>query len=109
VQSGEGVYGLRRALVLAGAESQVISLWRAADAATQDLMVTYYQRLMDGEGRSEALRQAQREMLQSRDRRHPYYWANFIHVGLWGPLQGGIRQGKPSHADGQENAQKGKL
>src|SRR5206468_2188882 len=65
VQAGEGVYGLRRALVLAGSESQVMSLWQVSDAATRDLMVAYYKRLQAGEGRTEALRQVQLEMLSS--------------------------------------------
>jgi CHAT domain-containing protein len=42
VQNGEGVYGLRRALVLAGAQTQVTSLWKVADEATKELMVDYY-------------------------------------------------------------------
>ncbi|MDR4469258.1 MAG: tetratricopeptide repeat protein [Nitrospira sp.] len=86
VQNGEGVYGLRRALVLAGAESQVTSLWKVADEATKDLMVDYYQRLLKGEGRSEALRNAQLAMMKSKDRSHPYYWAAFVPIGNWTPL-----------------------
>ena len=86
VQSGEGVYGLRRALVLAGAQSQVASLWKVADEATKDLMVGYYQRLLKGEGRSAALRQAQQSMINSQDRSHPYYWAAFVPIGNWKPL-----------------------
>jgi CHAT domain-containing protein len=46
--AGEGVYGLRRALVLAGSHSQVISLWKVDDTATQELMVAYYDRLLSG-------------------------------------------------------------
>lgn len=86
VQNGEGVYGLRRALVLAGAESQVTSLWKVADEATKVLMVDYYQRLLKGEGRSEALRNAQLTMMKSKDHSHPYYWAAFVPIGDWRPL-----------------------
>jgi CHAT domain-containing protein len=86
VQQGEGVYGLRRALVLAGAQAQLVSLWKVADAQTQALMVDYYQRLLKGEGRSAALREAQRAMIANPATQHPYYWAAFIHVGSWTPL-----------------------
>ncbi|MCA9470186.1 MAG: CHAT domain-containing protein, partial [Nitrospira sp.] len=89
VQNGEGVYGLRRALVLAGAQAQVSSLWKVADAATKDLMVEYYQRLIKGEGRSAALREAQRTMMANPKRSHPYYWASFIPIGNWRPLAAG--------------------
>ena len=89
VQNGEGVYGLRRALVLAGAETQVTSLWKVADEATKDLMVDYYTRLLKGEGRSEALRNAQLTMMNSKDRSHPYYWAAFVPIGNWAPLAKG--------------------
>jgi CHAT domain-containing protein len=42
VPSGEGVYGMRRALVLAGAESQVVSLWNVSDSSTRELMRAFY-------------------------------------------------------------------
>ncbi len=115
--NGEGMYGLRRALVLAGAESELMSLWQVSDAATRDLMVEYYKRLQAGEGRSDALRQVQLKMLkggqptqptarrglrgakrglggdtgdksQAEDRSHPFYWASFIPVGDWRSLEG---------------------
>jgi CHAT domain-containing protein/tetratricopeptide (TPR) repeat protein len=86
VQTGEGVYGLRRALVLAGAQAQVVSLWKVADAATRELMVDYYRRLLKGEGRSAALRASQRAMMANPARQHPYYWATFIPIGDWRPL-----------------------
>ena len=111
IHNGEGVYGLRRAIVLAGAESQVMSLWKVDDAATRDLMVGYYKRLQAGEGRSDALRQVQLSMLRGKEqgqgeergvkpvgqeskkepwlgRSHPYYWASFIQSGEWGNLEG---------------------
>jgi len=109
IKTGDGVYGLRRALVLAGAESQLMSLWQVSDEATRDLMVAYYKRIQAGEGRSEALRQVQLEMLRgtqkseigkdrslrierktaaSETRSHPFYWASFIPIGDWRSLQG---------------------
>ncbi|WP_264323770.1 CHAT domain-containing tetratricopeptide repeat protein [Romeriopsis navalis] len=87
VANGEGVYGLRRALVLAGAESQVISLWKVDDQGTKDLMVDYYNNLMQKQGRSGALRQVQLAALQSQQYRHPFFWAAFIPSGQWQALQ----------------------
>jgi CHAT domain-containing protein len=88
VKNGDGVYGLRRALVLAGAESQVMSLWAVSDRSTRDLIVGYYKALLQGEGRGEALRQAQLNMLKDSARRHPYYWASFIQAGEWANIEG---------------------
>jgi CHAT domain-containing protein len=87
ISTGEGVYGLRRALVIAGSESQLISLWKVSDSATKDLMIAYYQRLKKGEGRSEALRQTQLAMLKSKDQNHPFYWASFIPSGDSSPMK----------------------
>jgi MYXO-CTERM domain-containing protein len=88
VVNGEGVYGLRRALVLAGSRTQVMSLWRVDDAATQELMTAYYGRLQKGDGRSEAMRQVQLAMLAQSERARPYYWASFIVSGDWAALDG---------------------
>ena len=60
-----------------------MSLWKVDDEATRDLMVAYYGKLLLGEGRAEALRQAQLEMLRRKDRSHPFYWAGFIPSGAW--------------------------
>ena len=87
ISTGEGVYGLRRALVIAGSESQLISLWKVSDKETKDLMIAYYQRLKNGEGRSEALRQTQLAMLKSKDQNHPFYWASFIPSGDSSPMK----------------------
>jgi CHAT domain-containing protein len=87
VKNGEGVYGFRRALVLAGSETQVMSLWPVEDKAT-GILIGYYRRLLEGEGRGEALRQIQLERLKDWKLRHPYYWASFIQVGEWANLDG---------------------
>jgi CHAT domain-containing protein/Tfp pilus assembly protein PilF len=88
VRNGDGVHGLRRALALAGAETQVMSLWAVSDRWTKGLMVDYYRGLQRGQGRGSALRQAQLEMLKDVRRRHPYYWAGFILSGEWANLDG---------------------
>lgn len=83
VANGEGVFGLRRAFAIAGAQSQLLSLWKVDDEGTKDLMVSYYRRLLNNEGRSEALRQIQLEMLRNSKYQHPYFWAAFIPSGDW--------------------------
>lgn len=88
VKTGDGVYGLRRAFVLAGAESQMMSLWPVSDAGTQDLMTDYYKRLKLGQGRSAALREVRLDLLKNPKRQHPFYWASFILSGEWISLTG---------------------
>jgi hypothetical protein len=88
VKAGDGVYGLRRALLLAGAETQVMSLWPVDESATTELMKAYYDALSKGGGRSEALRQVQLAMLHDPRWEHPYYWAGFIVSGADGALDG---------------------
>jgi CHAT domain-containing protein len=88
VKNGDGVYGLRRSLVLAGSESQIMSLWQVSDTATRDLMAAYYRRLKAGEGRAEAFRQVQLGMLHNNLYSHPYFWASFIQSGAWTSLDG---------------------
>src|SRR4029079_6266610 len=63
VTNGEGVYGLRRALVIARAESLVMTLWQVDDFATKDLMAGFYKKLAAGKPRSAALREVQLELL----------------------------------------------
>lgn len=84
VHVGEGVFGLRRAFVLAGAKTLVMSLWKVADDLTRELMADFYRRLLAGEGRAEALRRAQRALKA----RHPdpYAWGAFVCLGYPGPL-----------------------
>jgi tetratricopeptide (TPR) repeat protein len=86
VKLGQGVAGLRRALVAAGAETLVTSLWSVDDNATASLMESYYRRLRKGQGRASALREAMNELRKTRP--HPHYWAPFIAIGLDAPLQG---------------------
>lgn len=85
----EGVRGLRRALVLAGSETQVMSLWQVEDEATRDLMTRFYQNMFQKKlGRSEAMREAQLSIFAEPARKHPFFWASFIVSGNWAPISG---------------------
>jgi CHAT domain-containing protein len=88
VRNGEGVYGLRRAFVLAGAETLVMSLWPVSDRVTRETMTAYYTALRQGAGRGDALRLAKLAMLKQHGREHPFYWASFIQSGEWATLDG---------------------
>jgi tetratricopeptide (TPR) repeat protein len=85
VKRGEGVYGLRRALLVAGAETVVTSLWKVNDEVTRQLMEGYYHRLVSGHGRTRALREAMREL--RRKYPHPHDWAAFTALGSDAPLR----------------------
>jgi CHAT domain-containing protein/tetratricopeptide (TPR) repeat protein len=87
VRSGEGVQGLRRAFVMAGAESVAMSLWPVSDEATKDLMADYYEHLLKGQGRAASLRSVQLGMLKDSRRSHPFYWASFLVAGQWSAIE----------------------
>ena len=88
VRNGEGVYGLRRAFFLSGAETLVMSLWPISDDATREIMAAYYTGLKQGLGRGEALHRAELSMLKRKGLQHPFYWASFIQSGEWASLDG---------------------
>jgi CHAT domain-containing protein len=81
--------GLRRALAIAGAATQVTSLWKVDDDATRALMAHYYRALAAGTDRVEALVLAQQRTANDPahpQRAHPFYWAAFISAGATGPV-----------------------
>jgi len=79
IQNGEGVYGLQRALLIAGARNLILSLWRVDDEATRDFMVTFYRQwLVVRLPMAEAFWTAQKEMRKARPQ--PYFWGAFVLV-----------------------------
>jgi CHAT domain-containing protein len=80
---GEGMVGLTRAFLHAGARAVVMTLWNVEDQSTVDLMESFYRRLGSGVGPAAALRQAKLEFIRSDRpaRREPYRWAPFVLVG----------------------------
>lgn len=81
VVSGEGLIGMTRPFLYAGARTIVVSLWKVDDEATSDLMVSFYRNLGSVGDKSEALRRAKLELIDRSRYSHPYYWAAFILVG----------------------------
>ncbi|HET6975395.1 MAG TPA: CHAT domain-containing protein [Pyrinomonadaceae bacterium] len=82
---GEGVMGLTRAFMYAGAPTVGVSLWSVADKSTADLMTDFYKRLLSAEGTtsSSALRGAQLAMITGKKYSAPFFWAPFVLVGDW--------------------------
>jgi CHAT domain-containing protein len=94
---GEGVMGLTRAFMYAGAPTVGVSLWSVADKSTADLMTDFYKRLLSSPASSTnsagspsatispsaAMRDAQLAMIAGKKYSAPFYWAPFVLVGDW--------------------------
>ena len=79
---GEGIIGLTRGFLYAGAGNIMVSLWKADDAATADLMVAFYNQMLTQTAKAEALQTAKRGLIRQSPRyARPYYWSSFILVG----------------------------
>ena len=87
---GEGVMGLTRAFMYAGAPTVGVSLWSVADKSTAELMTDFYKRLLGSSvtdssavPASTAMRDAQLAMIAGKKYSAPFYWAPFVLVGDW--------------------------
>ncbi len=84
---GEGVMGLTRAFMYAGAPTVGVSLWSVADKSTAELMTDFYQRLLKTGATpvspSSAMRDAQLAMIAGKKYSAPFYWAPFVLIGDW--------------------------
>ena len=89
IKAGEGVYGLKRAIAVAGARSSLLSLWNVDDLATAAFMESFYSKLKAGMARADALKATQKEFREHQilSWRHPYVWAAFQLSGDWSSLR----------------------
>lgn len=81
ISRGEGIIGLTRALLYAGAKNMLVSLWTVSDNSTSTLMIDFYKNLQTQNSFSQTLRTAKLKMLTNEEFALPYYWAAFILVG----------------------------
>ena len=90
IENGEGVMGLRRSFLTAGAKTVISSLWKVPDDATKTLMALFYKNLLEGRQKSEALREAQLALIaqykSSDGFAFPWLWAGFICLGADNPI-----------------------
>ena len=92
LEKGEGVSGLSRAFLYAGAQSVLVSLWNINDRATSKFMGYFYKYLSQGKSKDKALQIAKIKMIKSEYNR-PFYWAAFV---LNGDSKSSIKMTKPS-------------
>lgn len=76
IKAGEGVYGLQRAFLVAGAEALIMSLWKVDDAATQQLMNNFYTNWIKTGDKQAAFKQAQLQLMSKF--KEPLYWGAFV-------------------------------
>ena len=82
IARGEGLIGLTRGFLYAGAQNLLVSLWKVNDASTSRLMIDFYEDLLNGNSKSAALQTAKLNLINS-DAKYadPYYWAPFVLIG----------------------------
>ncbi|MCU0431276.1 MAG: CHAT domain-containing protein [Cytophagaceae bacterium] len=80
VKIGEGVYGLQRSFLVAGAQSIVMSLFKVNDEVTKALMLEFYKRWQSGESKRDAFANAKKEIMKKYP--SPKFWGSFIMMGV---------------------------
>ena len=79
IEKGDSVYGLKKAFILAGANSLIVSLWSVPSLETTEIMTEFYTFLAEGKSKKDALRQAKLNMMKKKQ--NPFYWGAFVMTG----------------------------
>jgi CHAT domain-containing protein len=80
IEQGEGVYGLQRAFLVAGAKVLIMSMFKVDDEATQKLMLTFYQKWLNSSNLRQSFTDAKKELRNEYP--EPIYWGAFMMIGL---------------------------
>lgn len=81
VVKGEGMIGLTRGFLYAGAANLVVSLWQVADQSTAALMIDFYEGLLAEQAKTTALRRAKLQMIDQPQYADPFFWSPFVLIG----------------------------
>ncbi len=81
IKKGEGILGLTRGFLYAGAKNVVVSLWQVADESTSDLMINFYKSLLNNNTISASLREAKIRLIKNKKHSYPLEWAPFVLIG----------------------------
>lgn len=81
VAKGEGMIGLTRGFIYAGAENILVSLWQVADKSTSELMIRFYKELLSGRSFSSSLREAKLQLIKEGTYSYPLEWSPFVLIG----------------------------
>jgi CHAT domain-containing protein len=94
IARGEGIISLARAFKYAGCRNIVMSLWKANDQTTSEIMCDFCKNLKKGMPKDEALQKAKLKYLETSEHSHPFYWATFVLIGDNLPVEKSILSSK---------------
>lgn len=81
IMKGEGVLAVSRGFLLAGAKNLVVSQWKVADTPTSELMIHFYNNILEGQSYRKALKNAKIKLLENTDTAFPRFWSAFMLIG----------------------------